>query len=72
MSDSAENKGKSIAAPEVDRMLALVPQLLENPHKRIWVTYDEEADVLYINFKKPSHVDDSELTDNEIIIRHEK
>ncbi|MCD6210884.1 MAG: DUF2283 domain-containing protein [Methanophagales archaeon] len=28
--------------------------------------------VLYINFKKPSHADDSKLTDDDIIIRYEK
>jgi len=61
-----------MAAVEVERMLTLVPQLLEIPHRRLWVTYDEEADVLYVNFKKPSHADDSELTDDDIIIRYEK
>jgi uncharacterized protein YuzE len=53
-------------------MLTLVPRLLQIPHKRMWVAYDEEADVLYVNFKKPSHADDSELTDDDIIIRYEK
>jgi len=38
----------------------------------MWYSYDEEADVLYLNFKKPSHADDSELTDDDIIIRYEK
>ena len=57
---------------EVEKVLALVPELLEMPHTRIWTTYDKEADVLYINFKKPSHADDSELTDDDVIIRHEK
>jgi len=61
-----------MAAVEVERMLTLVPQLLEIPHRRIWMTYDKEADVLYINFKKPSHADDSELTDDDIIIRYER
>jgi uncharacterized protein YuzE len=61
-----------MAAVEVERMLTLVPQLLEIPHRRIWMTYDEEADVLYVNFKKPSHADDSELTDDDIIIRYER
>lgn len=42
------------------------------PYKRIWYSYDEEADVLYLNFKKPSHADDSELTDDDIVIRYEK
>jgi len=60
-----------MAAIEVKRMLTLVPQLLEIPHDRIWTTYDKEADVLYINFKKPSHADDSEITDDDIIIRYE-
>jgi uncharacterized protein YuzE len=61
-----------MAAAEVESMLTLVPRLLQIPHKRIWVAYDEEADVLYVNFKKPSHADDSELTDDDIIIRYEK
>jgi uncharacterized protein YuzE len=60
-----------MAAIEVERMLPLVPQILEIPHRRIWMTYDKEADVLYVNFKKPSHADDSELTDDDIIIRYE-
>ncbi|NVM02720.1 MAG: DUF2283 domain-containing protein [Candidatus Helarchaeota archaeon] len=58
--------------PEVKKILNLLPNLLEIPHSRIWSTYDKEADVLYINFKKPSHAEDSELTDDDIIIRYEK
>ena len=52
--------------------MTLVPELLKVPHSRVWTTYDKEADVLYINFKKPSHADDSEFTDDDIIIRYEK
>jgi uncharacterized protein YuzE len=59
-------------ALEVEKILSLVPELLEVPHLRIWTAYDKEADVLYINFKKPSHADDSELTDDDIIVRYEK
>jgi uncharacterized protein YuzE len=33
--------------------------------------YDAEADVLYVNFKKPSCATDSEMTDDDIIIRYE-
>ena len=32
---------------------------------------DAEADVLHINFKKPSKATDSELTDDDVIIRYE-
>ena len=61
-----------MAAVEIKKILNLVPELLEIPYSRIWTAYDKEADVLYINFKKPSHADDSELTDDDIIIRYEK
>ena len=54
------------------KILSLVPELLEVPYLRIWTAYDKEADVLYINFKKPSRADDSELTDDDIIIRYEE
>jgi uncharacterized protein YuzE len=41
------------------------------PQKYLWSSYDAEADVLYINFKKPSHATDSELTEDDIILRYE-
>jgi len=34
------------------------------------VEYDEKADVLYILFSLDSLADDSELTDNDVIIRY--
>jgi len=61
-----------MGATELSKILTLVPGLLEIKYPRIWTTYDEEADVLYINFKKPGHADDSELTDDNILIRYEK
>lgn len=61
-----------MAVAEVKQVLTLVPQLMEIPHRRIWVAYDEEADVLYLNFQKPSHADDAELTDDNVIIRYQK
>jgi len=57
---------------ELKKILTLVPELLEVPYARIWTSYDKDADVLYINFKKPSHADDSNLTDDDLIIRYEK
>ncbi|MDD4651835.1 MAG: DUF2283 domain-containing protein [Methanothrix sp.] len=64
-----------MAAAEIDSIetiSALLPHLLDISQKKIWVDYDEEADVLYVNFKKPSHADDSEITDDDVIIRYEK
>ena len=53
-------------AVEVKSVLNLIPELLDVPYPRI------RADVLYLNFKKPSHADDSERTDDDLIIRYEK
>jgi len=61
-----------MASIDVKEILNLTPQLLNIPFKRIWYSYDEGADVLYLNFRKPSHADDSALTDDDIIIRYEK
>ncbi len=61
-----------MATVDVEEIVRLTPQLLRVPYKRIWYSYDEEADVLYLSFKKPSHADDSELTDDDILIRYEK
>ncbi len=44
---------------------------LNSPHHYVWSSYDAEADVLYINFKKPAVATDSELADDDIIIRYE-
>jgi len=59
-------------AINVREIADLAPLLLKIPYDRIWSSYDKEADVLYLNFKKPSHADDSELTEDDIIIRYEK
>jgi uncharacterized protein YuzE len=50
---------------------SLLPIVKNAPHRLIWSTYDEEADVLYVNFKKPSVATDSELTEDDIIVRYE-
>ena len=41
-------------------------------HKVVWTNYDEEADTLYMHFKKPNCADNSVMTDDEVIIRYEK
>jgi uncharacterized protein YuzE len=56
---------------ELNNYLKLAPAVLSTPNGYLWSSYDAEADVLYINFKKPSVATDSELTDNDVIIRYE-
>jgi len=38
--------------------------------EKMEVEYDKEADVLYVLFSPGTAADDSELTDNDIIIRY--
>ncbi len=60
-----------MAIKEIKDFLKIVPAVRSAPRQYLWSSYDAEADVLYINFKKPSHATDSELTDDDIIIRYE-
>ena len=60
-----------MAAVNLDQVLTFVPQVLQLQQKNIWLSYDEEADVLYVNFKKPNRADDSELLDNDVLVRYE-
>lgn len=60
-----------MATHDVREYLGLIPALRHSPQHFMWTSYDEEADTLYINFKKPSHATDSEIADDDIITRYE-
>lgn len=54
---------------ELKEIQSALPYLLK--HKTVWSSYDSEADVLYLHFKEPNKSDNSEMTEDEIIIRYE-
>jgi uncharacterized protein YuzE len=60
-----------MATITIDRYLDMVDAVRDAPHGYLWSSYDAEADTLYINFKKPAIATDSELTDDDVIIRYE-
>lgn len=60
-----------MAGVAVKDYLPLIAAVKGAPQRYLWSSYDAEADVLYINFKKPSRATDSELTDDDVIIRYE-
>jgi uncharacterized protein YuzE len=60
-----------MAIANIEEYLKLVPTLKNSPSHLLWSSYDPEADTLYINFKKPSHATDSDITDDDVIIRCE-
>jgi uncharacterized protein YuzE len=37
------------------------------PSKAMWIDYDEEVDVLYINFEKPQKATDSKMINDMIV-----
>ncbi len=51
--------------------LKLIPIVNRAPQHAIWLTFDAEVDALYVNFKKPSYATDSEITDDDVIVRYE-
>lgn len=55
----------------VQDYLKILPTIQKSPEASVWLTYDQEADVMYVNFKRPSVASDSELTDDDIIIRYD-
>ena len=68
---SSVGEGRVLAVANIEQYLKLVPTLRESPSHLLWSSYDPEADTLYINFKKPSHATDSDITDDDVIIRYE-
>ena len=36
----------------IDRYVHLIPVVKHSPKQYLWSSYDSEADVLYVNFKK--------------------
>ncbi|HEY5232765.1 MAG TPA: DUF2283 domain-containing protein [Verrucomicrobiae bacterium] len=60
-----------MAVAEINEFLKLMPAVRRSPHNYLWSSYDAGADVLYINFKKPSHATDSEMTDDDVVVRYE-
>ena len=60
-----------MAVTEIHEFLRLMPAVRQSPQGNVWLSYDQEADTLYINFKKPSFATDSELTDDDVIVRYE-
>ncbi len=42
----------------------------ENRTDEMWLDFDAAADVLYINFKRPIVADDSEMMEDDTIVRY--
>jgi uncharacterized protein YuzE len=60
----------TLAVTEIRDYLKLLPGLKQSPEGLVWLSYDQEADTLYVNYRKPSFATDSELTEDDVIVRY--
>ena len=56
---------------EIAQFVKIAPAVLNSPGKFLWSSYYAEADVLYVNFKRSEKATDSELTDDDVIVRYD-
>lgn len=52
-------------------VVQLLKLLKQTSSEELWLDYDKEADVLYINLQRPLQADDSEMTDDGTVIRYQ-
>lgn len=53
----------------VSKCTAMVGDVLRLPAKNVWIDYDEEADVLYMSFRKPQRATKTVEVDEDILVR---
>jgi uncharacterized protein YuzE len=60
-----------MAIADIRDWLRIVPALRDAPGGEFHSSYDSEADVLYISFRPNTSAADSELTDDDVIVRYD-
>ena len=59
-----------MAPVQLSDFLDAIPAVLQAPHRLMQCTYDEPADVIYMNFEPGAEATDSELGPDDIIVRY--
>lgn len=63
----------ALASVDIKQYVRLASNVNSLPKKNFYLSYDAQADVLYINFHNPAKsADDSELTDDDVIVRYDE
>jgi len=55
---------------QLSDFLDAIPAVLQAPHRSMQCTYDEPADVIYMNFEPGADATDSELGPDDIVVRY--
>jgi uncharacterized protein YuzE len=63
----------ALASIDIEQYVKVAASVKLLPKRDFYLSYDAEADVAYINFHHPvKSAADSELTDDDVIIRYDK
>ena len=60
-----------MALKNIEDYFHLITAVRNSPGSCLWSSYDDQGDVLYISFDKPRPATDSELTDDDVILRYD-
>lgn len=61
---------QTLATNVLDNVLKAVPYLTKIPMHRLWLDYDQEADVLYASLERPQKATTSKLRDDGVLLRY--
>ena len=62
---------KVVAEKAVEEITGAIPHLIRLPGGKVWIDYDQEADVLYVSLKRPQRATDTrELAGKGVLLRY--
>ena len=53
-------------------LMMMIPHVIRSSTKKVWIDYDEEADVLYVSFVYPPNAIEREEDEDGIIRNYDK
>ena len=59
-----------LSKEDIETAYKISKLLTKLPNKKLLIDYDEEADVLYINFNNKEQATDSQLIDDSVLLRY--
>jgi uncharacterized protein YuzE len=63
----------ALASVDIEQYLSLAATVKQLPKRDFYLSYDVDADVLYINFFNPAKpADDTKMTDNDVLVRYDE
>ncbi len=61
---------QTVTANVLNNVLKAVPYITKLPSHRLWLDYDDEADVLYVSLERPQKATTSKLRDDGVLLRY--